>query len=200
MTWTNLLDSLRRALRWHRRLLAAVLGGLAVYFVLAALTERDDTTEVVVAVHTIAGGRTVSAGDLTTLELPRFAVPEGAFTAVDEAVGQTVVSHLPARAVLTASALAGSGDLVAPGRVALPVSLSASAPLALVQVGGRVDLLGPGSSGSIEVLVSGARVIAIPQADAGLLGGEPSVILVDVSRAEATRLVASGSPLSFALS
>ena len=200
MIWTNLLSSLRRALRWHRRLLAAVLTGLAVYFMLAALTERDDTTRVVVAAHTIASGRTVGAHDLTTLDLPRFAVPEGAFTDVEQAIGQAVISQVPARAVLTAAALAGSGELVAPGRVALPVGLSDSAPLALVQVGDRIDLLGPGPSGSIEVLVSGTRVIAIPPADTGLLGGGSPMILVDVSREEATRLVAAGSPLSFALS
>ncbi|MCW5952779.1 MAG: hypothetical protein KIT69_11035 [Propionibacteriaceae bacterium] len=200
MTWTNLLDPLRRAVRWHRRLLAAALAGLAVYFALAAFTERDDTIRVVVAAHTIPGGRTVGAGDLTTLHLPRPAVPEGAFTEVDQAIGRTVISHLPARAVLTTSALAGGGDLVAPGRVALPVGLSDSAPVSLVQAGDRIDLLGPGATGSIEVLVSGTRVIAIPQVDGGLLGSGSPVILVDVSRAEAARLVAAGSPLSFALS
>lgn len=200
MTWTNLLNSLRRALRWHRRLLAAALAGLAVYFALAALTERDDTTRVVVAARTIASGATMSADDLTTLELPRSAVPEGALTEVDQAIGQIVISQLPARAVLTASALAGSGSLVAPGRVALPVGLSDSAPLGLVRVGDRIDLLGAGDSGAVEVLVSGTRVVAIPSGDAGLLGGGPPLLLVDVSRAEAARLVAAGSSLSFALS
>jgi Flp pilus assembly protein CpaB len=200
VTWTNPLNSLRRALRWHRRLLAAVLVGLAVYFALAALTERADTTRVVVAAHTIASGGTVSAGDLTTLELPRFAIPEGALTDAGQAVGQTLVSPVPARAVLTTSALASGDSLVAPGRVALPVGLSDSAPLGLLQVGDRIDLLGPGDSGSIEVLVSSTRVITLPQIDAGLFGGGSPVILVDVSRTEATRLVAAGAPLNFALS
>lgn len=200
MTRTNLFNPLRRALRWHRRLLAAALAGLAVYFALVALTGRDDTTRVVVAVHTIETGRTTSAGDLTTLELPRDAVPEGAFTGIDEAIGQTVIAQVPARAVLTASSFTTGNNLVAPGRVALPVGLPGSAPVDLIRVGDRIDLLGPGGSGAIEVLVSGVRVIAIPSGDAGLFDGGSSVILVDVTRAEATRLVAAGSPLSFAWS
>lgn len=200
MTWTNLLSSLRRALRWHRRLLAAALAGLAVYFALTALTQSDDTAVVVVAARSIASGATLSAGDLTTLALPRSAVPEGAVTEAGQAIGQTVISPVPARAALTASALAGSGKLVAPGRMALPVGLSDSAPLGLVRVGDRIDLLGPGDSGAVEVLATGTRVIAIPSVESGLLGGGSPLIVVDVSRDEAARLVAAGSSLSFALS
>lgn len=200
MIWTKLLDPLRRALRWHRRLLAAGLAGLAIYFALAAITERDDTSQVVVAARPIEGGGTLAAGDLTTLELPRAAVPEGALTELDQAIGEAVIARVPARAVLTASSLASSERLVAPGRVALPITLADSAPLSLVRPGDRIELLGPGDSGAVEVLVSGARVIAIPQLDAGLLGGDAPVILVDVARAEAARLVAAGVPLSFALS
>lgn len=200
MIWTNLLDPLRRALRWHRRLVAAVFAGLAAYCMLAILTQRDDTTPVVVAARPIAGGQTVGATDLAILELPRAAVPEGAFTSVDQAVGQTVVVQLPPRAVLTASSLATGGTLVASGRLALPVALVESSPLNLLRVGDRIDLLGTGGSGSTEVLASRVRVVAIPEVDAGMLGGGSPVVLVDVSREEAARLVATGSPLSFALS
>lgn len=200
MIWTNLLDPLRRALRWHRRLVAAVFAGLAAYCMLAILTQRDDTTLVVVAARPIAGGQTVGAADLAILELPRAAVPEGAFTTVDQAVGQTVVVQLPPRAVLTASSLATGGTLVASGRLALPVALVESSPLNLLRVGDRIDLLGTGGSGSTEVLASRVRVVAIPEVDAGMLGGGSPVVLVDVSREEAARLVATGSPLSFALS
>lgn len=199
MAWTNHLRSLRRAFRWHRRLLAALLAGLAAYFALTALTQSDDTVRVVAAARTIEGGRTLGAADLIFLELPRAAVPAGALTEVDQAVGQAVIVQVPARAVLTASSLSSSEGLVAPGRVALPVGLSDSAPVGLVRPGDRIDLLGTGGSGSIEVLVSGTRVIALPQVDSGLLGSGSPVILVDVSRAEATRLVSAGAPLSFAL-
>lgn len=197
---TKLLDSFRRALRWHRRLLAAALAGLAAYLVLTGLTEQDDTTRVVVAAHTIEAGRTIGAGDLTTLELPRAAIPEGAFTDAAAALGEAVLVAVPARAVLTASSLASSDNLVAAGRVALPLAFSESAPVALVRPGDRIDVLGPGPSGSVEVLASEVRVIAIPELDTGLLGGGSPVVLVDVDRTQAARLVAAGSPLSFALS
>jgi hypothetical protein len=52
----------------------------------------------------------------------------------------------------------------------------------------------------VEVLASEVRVIAIPELDTGLLGGGSPVVLVDVDRTQAARLVAAGSPLSFALS
>lgn len=196
---TNFLDPLRRALRWHRRLLAALLAGLAAYLVLTELTDRGDTTRVVVAARTIDGGRTIGARDLTTLELPRAAVPEGAITDAGEALGRAVLLQVPARAALTASALAGSESLVAPGRVALPLTLAESAPVALVGPGDRIDVLGPGPSGVVEVLASEVRVIAIPELDTGLLGGGAPVLLVDVDRRQAAVLVAAGSPLSFAL-
>lgn len=197
---TKLLESLRRALRWHRRLLAAALAGLAAYLILTVLTEREDTARVVVAARTIEAGRTIGAGDLTALELPRAAVPEGALTEAGDALGESVLVQVPARAVLTASALAAGDSLVAPGRVALPLTFSESAPVALMRPGDRIDVLGPGPSGSVEVLASEVRVIAIPEPDAGLLGGGSPVVLVDVDRAQAADLVAAGSPLSFALS
>lgn len=200
MTWTKPLNSLRRALRWHRRLLAAALAGLAVYFALAALTDRQDTSAVVVALHTIEAGRTIAAHDLAVRHLPRDAIPDGAFSEIDQATGKAAIVALPARSVLTAWVLATGERLVAAGRVALPVRLSDSAPVSLLRAGDRIDLLGPGETGSVEVLASGTRVITIPEADDGLFGGSSPVILVDVTRAEATRLVSAGVPLSFALS
>jgi len=200
--WSNLLSPLRRALRWHRRLFAAVFAALAVYCVLAVLTGRDDTTVVVAAARPIAGGAVVSAADLTTLRLPSAAVPDGALTKLAAAQGQTVVAPVPARGVLTEATLSSSGQLVAAGRLALPVTLDASAPIGLLRVGDRIDLLGTAGSGRVEVLAQDARVVAIPAAESGgPLGGVAPVVLVDLSRDEATRVVgaAAGSPIGFAL-
>ena len=64
---------------------------------------------------------------------------EGAFTDLGQAVGRTVVVGVPARQVLTASALLGAEGQVAPGQVALPVAFgvaSTSGPL-----GGTVSRL-----------------------------------------------------------
>lgn len=202
MQWSATFTPFRRALRWHRRLFAAVFAAVAVYCVLAVLTAREDTVTVVAAAAPIPGGSTLATADLTTLRLPTDAVPEGALTSSQEAIGRTVVAPVPARGVLTASSLSSSGGLVGPGRLALPVTLDGTAPIGLLAVGDRIDLLGADGSGAITVLASGARVVAIPSADAGgLLGNGAPVILVDVSREEATRVVgaAGGSPLGFAL-
>lgn len=197
---SHLFASLRRAVRWHRRLLAAVFAGLAVYCVLAVVTVRDDTVTVLAVATALPGGQPLTTRDLTPLQLPAAAVPDGALTSADQAVGRALVARLPARAVLTADSLASGDSLVEPGRVALPVSLADSALLGLLRVGDRIDLLGTGQSGTVEVLASAVRVAALPKIDAGLLGGQASAVLVDVTREEAARLVSAGSPLSFALS
>ncbi|MEN0070518.1 MAG: SAF domain-containing protein [Propionicimonas sp.] len=201
MQWLSSSSPLRRALRWHRRLLAAGFAALAVYCVLAVLTGRDDTTVVVAAAGTIPGGSPVVAADLTLLRLPRIAVPEGALTSLDEAIGRTVVAPVPARGVLTAAAFSSSGELVAAGRLAVPVTLEDTAAVGLLAVGDLLDLLGTGSSGTVVVLAQDARVVALPTTGTdGLLGSGTVVVVVDLSREEATRVVAAaGSPLGFAL-
>lgn len=202
MAASPILASLRRALRWHRRLFAAVFAALAVYCILTVLTTADEETSVVAAARPIPGGNVIGAADLTTLRLPTDAVPEGALTSPDQALGRTVVAPIPGRGVLTASSLASAGNLVAPGRLALPVNLEESAPVSLLRVGDRIDLLGLGGSGTVEVLAQGVRVVAIPTTDAGgLLAARARVLLVDLSHAEAARVVAAtaGSPLMFAL-
>lgn len=202
MPWSTLLATVRRALRWHRRLLAAVFAALAVYCVLAVLTEADRGVPVVAAARTVPGGTALAAGDLTLLRLPAAAVPEGALTSPADAVGRTVVGQLPARGVVTASSLTSGGSLVVQGRVALPVTLADGAPVGLLRVGDRIDLLGVGATGAVEVLASAVRVVTIPAADTGgLLGAAEQVILVDLTPDQAARVVgaAAGSPLEFAL-
>ncbi len=201
MIWKRLAP-LQRALRWHRRLLAAVLAAVAVYCVLAALTDEDPGVAVLAAARPVPGGAILTTDDLTLLTLPAAAVPEGALTVAADALGRTVVAPLPARSVLTSSSLTSGGTLVARGRVALPVTLAADAPLALLTVGDRVDLLGAGQDGAVTVLATAVRVVAIPAPDAGgVLGGTPPVILVDLTADQAAAVVSAAAvaPVAFAL-
>lgn len=202
MTWKRLAP-LQRALRWHRRLLAAVFAALAAYCVLAVLADEDPGVPVLAAARPVPGGTALTADDLRILTLPEAAVPEGALTAPAEAVGRTVVAPLPARAVLTSSALTSSGTLVARGRVALPVALAGDAPVALLRVGDRIDLLGAGADGAVTVLAAGVRVVTIPAVvdSGGVLGGGAPVILVDLAPAQAAAVVAAATfaPVAFAL-
>lgn len=196
------LTTIARALRWHRRLVAAACAAVAVYAILTVVTTPEGDTRVVVAARGIAGGSVVQAADLTTLLLPARAVPEGALTAAAEVVGQTVVAPVPARAVVTASDLVSGGAVVGAGRVALPVTFEASAPVGVLRAGDLIDLLGVGDAGGGQVVAEKVRVAALPETAAGPFGGGGGqVVLVDLTSEQAATVTAAArrSPLAFAL-
>lgn len=197
------LTTIARALRWHRRLVAAACAAVAVYAILTVLTAPEGDVRVVAAARGIAGGSVLEAADVTTVLLPAGAVPEGAARAPADVVGETLVAPVPARGVLTASDLVSGGAVVGTGRVALPVAFDASAPVGVLRIGDTIDLLGVGESGAGQVVVEKVRVAALPQAAGGGPfggGGEP-VVLVDLSpeQAAAVTSAARRSPLAFAL-
>lgn len=158
----------------------------------------------VVAVRSIPGGAKITAGDVALVQVPSAVAAEGAFTDLGQAVGRTVVVGVPARQVLTASALLGAEGQVAPGQVALPVTFGVASTVSLLSVGSRVDVLGADASGSgYGVVAANVRVAAIPSTEeSGPLGGTVSrLVLLDVSSAQAAAIVAamSVSAVSFAL-
>ena len=158
----------------------------------------------VVAARSIPGAAMIGADDVSVVLLPPAMVAEGAFTDLGQAVGRTVVVGVPARQVLTASALLGAQGQVAPGQVALPVTFGVAGTVSLLSVGSRVDVLGANASGSgYGVVAANVRVAAIPETeDSGPLGGGASqLVLLDVSSAQAAAIVAamSVSAVSFAL-
>ena len=158
----------------------------------------------VVSVRSIPGGAKITAGDVALVQVPSAVAAEGAFTDLGQAVGRTVVVGVPARQVLTASALLGAEGQVAPGQVALPVTFGVASTVSLLSVGSRVDVLGADASGSgYGVVAANVRVAAIPSTEeSGPLGGTVSrLVLLDVSSAQAAAIVAamSVSAVSFAL-
>ena len=202
---TQLVDSLRRAFRWHRRAFAALFAAVAVLAVLSSFSARDaDGTEVLVAARAIAGGAVVAASDLQVVRLPASGVPEGAITDPEQAVGRVVVAEVPTRRVLTGSDLLGAAGLVGSGMVALPVRFGEAGTVGLLDVGNRIDILGPtAGTEAYGVVAAAVRVVAIPKGeDTGLLdGGQAELVLVEVSSAQAAAIAAAASvsSLSFAL-
>lgn len=201
----QLLDSLRRAFRWHRRTFAALLAAVAVLAGLNALTTGSpDGVPVVVAARTIPGGQRVAAADLAVVHVPGATIPDGAGADPAEFVGRTVVVDVPARAVLTPSVLLDSAGRARTGALALPVRFGESSAVALLRVGSRVDVLGPADGGSgYGVVAADVPVLALPTGGSGGLvdgGGEPLVLLeVSPAQASAIAAAASVSALSFAL-
>lgn len=176
MASTDLPDRLtrtrRRGRRWllrHRRGLAALLLGVATVATLRTVSPAPpDRAEVVVAAADLPAGSEVSADDVTTVRVPRDAVPDGAQEAAD-IVGRTLAGPLRRGEPVTDVGLVGDRMLAGyPGKVAVPVRIPDAATVALLRSGDRIDLVAtePSTGGSDQV-ASGAQVIAVPPADSG---------------------------------
>ena len=197
-----LTSRVRRGIRRHRRLLAALAAAFAVYAALVAVRETDATTPVLVAAHTIRAGATVGAGDVTLAKWPSGLVPDGAFRDAAAAIGVTTTSTIPARDAVTASDVLEGGSLAAEGFVAMPVRFGSGAPVELLRPGGRIDIIGADPNGTTTVLVDAARVLTTPSGDSGgIFGGDAGAVLVEVTPTQAAKLVGSAGlgGLSFAL-
>jgi Flp pilus assembly protein CpaB len=199
------LESLLRALRWHRRWFAALFAALAVLAVLNTFSGVEAAgAPTVVAARSSPGGTMVVAADLRMERLPPSMVPHGAFSDSAAVIGHTVVVPVPERSVLTPAILLESGALVAAGKVALPVRFAEATALPLLHVGGHIDVLGAAASGSdYGVVASDVRVVAIPAPiEGGVLGGSQNALVlveVDSTQAAAIAAAASVSAVSFAL-
>ncbi len=200
-----LIESLLRALRWHRRWFAALFAALAVLAALNAFSSAETSgAPTVVAARSIPGGTKVVAEDLRIVRLPPAMVPAGAFSEPAAVIGHTVVIPVPARGVLTPASLLESDALVAAGKVALPVRFAEASALPLLRVGSHIDVLGATANGSdYGVVASDVRVVAIPApSEGGVLGGSQSgLVLVEVDSGQAATIAAAASvsAVSFAL-
>ena len=193
---------LRRAVRRHRRLLAALAAAIAVYAGLVAVRGDDTGVPVLTAVRAIPAGTSLAEADIAIARWPPGIVPEGTLTDVGDAVGRTTVAALPAGDIVARSDLLDGGSLVNEGYVALPVRFGSGAPLELLRVGDRVDLIGTARDGrSATVLVSRARVVALPEDKGSVISGGGGVVLFEVTPAQAATVAdaASLGALSFAL-
>ena len=190
------LRELSRAIRRHRALLAAGLTAAAVATALPTLAPTPPpTVPVVAALHDLAAGSPLTAGDLTSVALPSALVPAGVLTSVTTAVGRIVAGPVRRGEPLTDVRLLGSGLLIGPGLVAAPVRLADPATAALLSAGDRVDVLAApteatGPVPSVAVTVgTGLAVLAVPAA--GQAGGEGALVVLAATPAVAARLAAA---------
>jgi len=200
-----LIESLLRAVRWHRRWFAALFAALAVLAVLNTFSSAESSgASTVVAARGIPGGTKVVADDLRIVRLPRSMVPDGAFIDPAAVIGRTVVIRVSERSVLTPANLLESDALVAVGKVALPVRFAEATALPLLRVGAHIDVLGAAANGSdYGVVASDVRVVAVPApSGGGVLGAsESGLVLVEVDSGQAAAIAAAASvsAVSFAL-
>lgn len=205
---SQVLRELRRAVSWHRRLLAAALTAAAVAFGLSAVVPEPPPTEVVLAAASdLAGGATLHAGDLRELRLPPDAVPAGTLRPGEQIEGRTIAGPVRSGEPLTDVRLVGPALLsgYGAGVVAAPVRIADAAVARLLRAGDVVDVLAaetslvgqttgqPTSAGPARVIAAGARVLSVPMpedsdvAAGSSLGGDALVVFA-VDRTVAANL------------
>ena len=176
----------------HQRAVTATFVGLGVLAGIAAVRPADGRTLPVIAVvHDLAAGVALSASDLTTLQLPRSAVPAAALTSIEKATGRTLAGPMGRGEVLTQTRLAGAALLGAgTDHVAVPVRIADAGSAALLHAGDHVDLLAaPHDGGLAQVVAADVAVLVVPASASGLDDG--ALVVVACSAATAQRLASA---------
>lgn len=160
---------IRRWLLRHRRGLAALLLAVATVATLRTLSPAPpEQVDLLVAAADLAAGAEVSAADVTVVQVPRSAVPDGAQRRGD-VVGRTLAGPVRRGEPMTDAALVATGMLKGyPGRVALPVRVPDPDVVALLQPGDEIDVVATDpSNGATTQVAAGARVVTVPDAGEG---------------------------------
>lgn len=187
----RIVHDLVRTLRWHRRLLAALIAGVATLVALTAVSRPAaglETTAVVVAQRLIPAGSTITADDLRLVDLPVMAIPESALRDPAAAVGRLVGTGIPRGQVLTEQNLVISNPSA--GRLVVGVRISDPDLARLAPPGTRVTLF---AAGSPEPVVSQVLVRASPGPSDPGPGSRSGLLLVETDIAQAAAIATASS-------
>ncbi|HET7193843.1 MAG TPA: SAF domain-containing protein [Nocardioides sp.] len=186
----RLFRRVRRAVLARRRLLAALLTGVAVAAgVQAATAPPPPSVGVVTAARDLPAGAVLGSDDLVTLDFAPDSVPSGA---TRDAVGRTLASPVRRGEPVTDVRLLGPALTAGePGLTAVPVRLPDAGMVELLEVGDRIDLIGtdPQSSGA-SVVATGVPVLALPRPSTDTTGSGQAggLVVVGASPTEVTTL------------
>ncbi|KRF12918.1 SAF domain-containing protein [Nocardioides sp. Soil796] len=161
----DLRHGMRRAVLARRRLLCAVCVAGAVFAGVRTMAPSPPpTVTVTVAARDLPAGATLSAADLTTVDLPADSAPDRVASA-SYAVGRTTAGPVRRGEPVTDVRLVGAGLLDGyPGMVAVPVRVPDDGAVALLRVGDRIDLLATDQrTGDTERVGDDVAVIALPE-------------------------------------
>jgi pilus assembly protein CpaB len=178
------LRDLRRAVRSHRRLLAALCTAAAVAAGLTVVAPAPPaSTTVLSAARDLTAGHALALDDLSPLELPPSAVPAGALRPGAAVLGRIVAGPVRRGEPLTDVRLVGAALLARlpdSGLVAVPVRIADPGAVALLRAGDRVDVLAAAEGQpAAAVVAADALVVTVPAEDgsAGPLDGGALVVL-----------------------
>jgi len=188
------LRRVRRVVLARRRLLAAVLTGVAVAAgVQAATAPPPPSVGVLTAARDLPAGAVLDNDDLVTTEFTPGSVPSGA---TRDAAGRTLAAPVRRGEPVTDVRLLGpaltAGD---PELTAVPVRLPDAEMVALLEVGDRIDLIATDPQGSgASVVATGVPVLAVPPPAPGTDGsGQPgALVVVGVAPTEVSGLADAG--------
>lgn len=166
------LRRLRLRILRHRRPLAAVVAGLAVWLgVQAATAPASPTIPVWTAAADLEAGAVLGASDLQATGFLEGTVPSSAITDPAEVIGRPLTHAVDRGQPLAATMVLGERWLAAQGgATVVPVRISDAAVVDLLRVGDEVDLhatpmavsSGAARADQAAVLVEDARVVALP--------------------------------------
>lgn len=190
---------LRRAVSWHRRVLAAGLAGIAVAAGIQAVEPPDPVTvEVLTAARDLVAGAAVADGDVTTVGRPVASVPAGALRPGAEVLGRVLVGAVRAGEILTDVRLLGPALVngLEDGLVAAPVRVADSAIATLVRPGDRVDVLatpvnGEDTGWATEIVAASVMVITVPEPMAAGAYTEGALLVVATTPQTASTLASA---------
>jgi Flp pilus assembly protein CpaB len=185
----------RRLVLARRRLLAALLTGVAVASgVQAATAPPPSSVGVLTAARDLPAGAVLGSNDLVTVDFVPGSVPTGM---PREAIGRTLAAPVRRGEPITDVRLLGpaltAGD---PELTAVPVRLPDAGMVRLLEVGDRIDLIATDPQGSgASVVATGVPVLALPpvSAEGGDASGQPGgLVVVGVTPTEVIGLADAG--------
>jgi pilus assembly protein CpaB len=200
--WLRVARQVRDAIAWHRRLIAALLAGIAVAAGLSAVAPPHvPTVRVWTAARDLTGASPLGAGDVVVRALRRVDAPAGALPAGAAVVGRLLAGPVRRGEPLTDVRLLGPsllGALRPRGLVAIPVRVAdGAAAAALVRTGDVVDVLGtlatPVDSAvpASTPVATGMRVLAVPTRDGAADGDGGGLVVVAATPQQAAALAAA---------
>ena len=187
----TLLQRTKRFVSWHRRIIAALLVGVAAAVVFTQLRPSDaDLTDVAVLATAREQGDRLTTADVHIIRVPRRHLPTEYLDTPEKAIGRTIGVGLSPGTVLQ-HGLLNPTPTVGEGRSLTPIQLSDPSLAEILSPGMSVTLV---LSETSEIVASHARITALSTQDGGgtfqLGSAHRPLILLDVA-AESAPLVSA---------